>query len=421
MLKELLDQKKIIVCVGSGGVGKTTVSASLALAAALEGKKSLVMTIDPAKRLADALGLEMKENRELQVSPELFEKANLSTDGQLYAMMHDHKKTFDLLIQRYSPSPESAERLIANPWYQQMSSGLVGAQDFMAVEKLYELIESNEYDIIILDTPPTSNALDFLNAPEKMLGLLKFQPIQWVKGKFSQEEGEAKGTTNRFFRWGGSALIQVLGKVTGKEVIEEVSKLLQDLGELYDGFAERAENVWKLLRSDQSAFLLISAPERQQLEEALFFQKKLLEDEIPFYGFLLNRTKGYYDLGEKWQQLPEIPPSEEQKQIFLQKFSDQSDPLNESSAIMLNELSEHLEKQQKEAEQCWKNVVSLKNQMQENTFLGLLPAIQDEIHDLAGLARMSKILLENGLDLPHLREEALSSQEQLSTLLQVDD
>src|SRR5437879_231442 len=171
-LTELLSRKKIIVCVGSGGVGKTTTSAAIALQAAALGKKVCVLTIDPAKRLANSMGLKALGNQETRISKERLESAGVKGDGELWAMMLETKRTWAELVTKFAPDAAAKERILANHYYQQISSALAGSQEFMAMEKLFELSESGKYDLLVLDTPPTRHALDFLDAPKKMMGFM---------------------------------------------------------------------------------------------------------------------------------------------------------------------------------------------------------------------------------------------------------
>src|SRR5688572_7500140 len=184
-LREVVAEHRVVVCVGSGGVGKTTTSAALALFAAMNGKRVLCLTIDPAKRLANSMGLSAMTTEEQLVSPALFEAAGLSSRGSLSAMMLDTKRTFDDLVTRYASSPERARRIFENRLYQYISTSLAGTQEYMAMEKLHDVRKSSKYDLIVLDTPPTGNALDFLDAPERLVGAIDSPAMRWFIEAFS--------------------------------------------------------------------------------------------------------------------------------------------------------------------------------------------------------------------------------------------
>jgi len=244
-LDELVRTKSVIVCVGSGGVGKTTMSAAIALRAAEVGKRVCVLTIDPARRLASAMGLTALGNTESRIATERLEAAGVGPpSGQLWAMMLDTKRTWDDLVTRFAMDPEQARRILANHYYQQISSALAGSQEFMAMEKLYELHESGKYDVLVLDTPPTRHALDFLDAPKKMMDFM--------------DEGVLKLflTPGRlgfgFLRSSSALMFNVLERVTGFEVLRDISDFISSFGGMYAGFRDRATKVEEFLRADRT-------------------------------------------------------------------------------------------------------------------------------------------------------------------------
>jgi anion-transporting ArsA/GET3 family ATPase len=378
--------------MGSGGVGKTTVSAALAIAAALEGQKVLVMTIDPARRLADALGMSELGDEEFEVPASTWTAAGLTPKGQLFGMMLNQKLTFDQLVERFSPNQASANTIKENRWYQQMSTALAGAQDYMAIEKLYEMVEMRDYDLIVLDTPPTSNALDFLEAPERIKGLLGIRSVQWVQEKL---KGESKAS--RLLRWGGGTLLKALGRVTGKAVIEEVTKLLDDLSVLYDSFRDHADAAWELLRSQDCRFLQVSSPRHLSLQEALFVQETLLDAGMRPEGFLLNRTPGWLWHQGEWRDILSLsllsPEARTEAATRIASGEDTPETVEQLMAgfeSLFEELCHHAELAQQE-------VVFLHEHAKGEPFVLTLPAIAEEIGEMEGVARLSRLLLEDGL------------------------
>lgn len=394
MLPDWMLKSKVLVSVGSGGVGKTTVSAAMGLAAAVQGKKVLVMTIDPARRLANALGLQELSEGECEIPKKDWCPEGVETDGQFFAMMLDQKQAFDKLVERFSPTPESAQRIRDNRWYQQMSTALAGAQDFMAMERLYEMSTQRDYDLIVLDTPPTSNAIDFLNAPERIKGLLQMRSFQWIQDKLA-EEGS---TTGRLLRWSGSALLKLLGRVTGQEVMQEIWKLLEDLSVLSDSFQEHSEQALALLKSDESRFVQISVARRTPLTEALFLQEKLLDAGMNVSGFVLNRVPGFLYHKNEWVSLPKHVVEDDVE--GLGQIASRVSPTPEQAPEVLElmkELGEHVRHFRKRAELAQEAVVFLKEHVEGQPWIHQLPLISDDISNLQGLQRIAELLLDSSL------------------------
>lgn len=276
----------IIVCCGSGGVGKTTVSAAIGLLGAALGKKTIVLTVDPARRLADALGLKDFSHEPRRVSLDAISSLLPSPPAPLYAMMLDTKQSFDALVSRYA-SPEFAKLIFSNRYYQHLSNHMAGSHEFMAMENLYHIHHQGLYDLIVLDTPPSRRALDFLEAPQRMLNLLGhpfflkwFQPYMQA-GKWGV----------RLINWLASPVIRGVGKMVGRQALEDFAgfmKLWDDV--LLDGFSRRAEGVKYLLSSPRTLFLAVSTPQRIPMREALFFHQNLSANKMRFGGFIINRV-----------------------------------------------------------------------------------------------------------------------------------
>jgi anion-transporting ArsA/GET3 family ATPase len=285
-LREALAGRRVAVCVGSGGVGKTTVAAALALGRALEGGKVLVCTIDPARRLASALGLESLGNVEARVGPEAFERAGLAPRGELWAMMLDAKRTWDDLIARHAPDAAHRDRILQSRVYQQVSGALAGSQEYMAMEKLYELANERDYDLIVLDTPPTAHALDFLEAPERILDFLGNDTARIL---LTPAIGAGR-IGMRLFQLGGSYVAKTLARFTGSDVLNDVSEFMDSFQGMYDGFKDRAAAVRALLGRPDVGFVLVAGPGPLSVDEALFFHDHLRAESMPVAGVVANRV-----------------------------------------------------------------------------------------------------------------------------------
>src|SRR3712207_4520800 len=284
-ISDKLEGKRVVICAGSGGVGKTTTSAALAMGLAAEGKRVAVVTIDPAKRLADSLGLEDLGNEPHLVDPERFEGHGVEIEGELWAMMLDAKRTFDELIDRLAPDEKTRDEVLANRIYQELSSAVAGSQEFTAIAKLYDLDRSGRFDVLVLDTPPSRNALDFLDAPDRLTGFLEGRALK----VFLAPTGLAARVMGR----GTSVVFSVMRRVTGVDLLEDLSVFFGALGGLVDGFRERARGVKKLLADPATTFLIVTSPEREPVEEAIFFRGKLREAGMPFGGLIVNRVQLY--------------------------------------------------------------------------------------------------------------------------------
>lgn len=283
-LEDLLKKKRIVVCCGSGGVGKTTIAATLGMQAALFGKKVLTFTIDPAKRLANALGMSMVGNEEVAVPEEKFLAEGLSPTGKLYAMMLDTKYTFDELINRYAPNEEIKASILSNPFYQQLSSAMAGSHEYLAMEKLYQIYLRGTYDLIVVDTPPTKHAMDFLEAPIKIRGFFNRN----ISGWFLKPYLAAGKLGFHVFNRTVATVVKMIRSVTGAEFLKEVSEFIIGLSQAFDIFRSRAEEVTYVLKGEATAFVLVTSPSAAALEEAYFFYEKLREAPLPFGGFLIN-------------------------------------------------------------------------------------------------------------------------------------
>ncbi|MFL5874639.1 MAG: ArsA family ATPase [Solirubrobacteraceae bacterium] len=284
-IADVIADKRIVICGGSGGVGKTTASAAIAMGAAARGRKVAVVTIDPARRLANSLGLEELGNEPALVDPQLFPAAGIEMEGELWAMMLDPKRTFDDLIDRLAPNEKSRDEVLANRIYQELSNAVAGSQEFTAMAKLYELDRSHDFDLIVLDTPPSRNALDFLDAPDRLTGFFEGRALRVLLAP--------TGIAARVVGRGTSVVFSVLKRVTGVDLLQDLSVFFRSLGGLIDGFKERTKGVKRLLADPATTFLVITSPEREPVEEAIFFRGKLREAGMPFGGLIVNRVQPF--------------------------------------------------------------------------------------------------------------------------------
>ncbi|MGS2808103.1 ArsA family ATPase [Nocardia sp. MW-W600-9] len=266
---------RVIVCCGSGGVGKTTTAASIALRAAEAGRKVVVLTIDPARRLAQSLGVAELDNtpQRVELSPEV--------PGELHAMMLNMRRTFDDMVLEHT-SAEKAEQIFANPIYQTVASSFGGTQEYMAMEKLGQLAGHKEWDLIVVDTPPSRNALDFLDAPKRLGNFLNGKMIRLIMAP-----GRGVG---RFVTGAMSLAMRGVSTIVGGQMLKDASTFLQSLESLFGGFQDRAERTFAMLSKPGTHFLVVAAPEPDALREASFFVDRLSTEQMPLAGLVLNRT-----------------------------------------------------------------------------------------------------------------------------------
>ena len=287
-LAELIASRDTIVVVGPGGVGKTTTSASLALQAARSGKTVLVLTVDPARRLATALGLSELGAAEQRVSPAHFAEAGVSLGaGALYAMMLDTKATFDALVQRHAATPEARDGILNNRFYKQTSTTLAGSQEYMAMEKLYELREERDYDLIVLDTPPAVNAADFFTAPERLTNFLDSGSLSFLLSGVRRAGRFGFGLFN-------SLLARVMNRFIGAGTFIELLNFIESFATMFGGFKHRANRVAAMLRSPSTGFVIVTSTEVVSLDEAVSLHGHLHETGMPFAALLINRVRAPY-------------------------------------------------------------------------------------------------------------------------------
>jgi anion-transporting ArsA/GET3 family ATPase len=369
---ELLQGKRVCICAGSGGVGKTTTSAAIAAGMAARGMKVAVLTIDPAKRLADSLGLPELGNEERQVDPALFEEAGLDAEGgELWAMMLDAKETFDELISRHAPDEETRDRILNNRIYQQLSAALAGSQEYMAMEKLFELHAEDRYDLLVLDTPPTRNALEFLDAPQRL--------TQFIEGRALQAFLKPTGLATKVFGRGASMALSGLKRVTGVDLLEDLAEFFQAFSGMVGGFQERAKRVNELLADRETAFLVVCAPQGEPISEAVYFHRKLVEAKLPFGGVIVNKV--HYDTE------PDVDMSS--------LADDLGNALGDED--LARRVAENYGDYRKLAARDRRNIERLAAEMRARAVIQV-PYLDEDVHDLAGLMEINRYLFASGAE-----------------------
>jgi anion-transporting ArsA/GET3 family ATPase len=280
-IDRIIDDRRtrIIVCCGSGGVGKTTTAAAIGLLAAERGRQVCVLTVDPARRLAQSMGLTSLDN-----TPRLVDGIDDEAGGSLHAMMLDMKRTFDEIVEAHA-DPARAAQILANPFYQSLSSSFAGTQEYMAMEKLGQLRRSNEWDLIVVDTPPSRSALDFLDAPERLGRFLDGRLIKVLTAPV-----KAGRPFGRVLNAGLSVMTGTLTKLLGGQVLRDAQTFITAFDTMFGGFRERADATYKLLQAPGTSFLVIATPEPDALREASYFVERLAEERMPLAGLILNRV-----------------------------------------------------------------------------------------------------------------------------------
>ena len=366
----ILEGKSICICAGSGGVGKTTTSAAIAAGMAAKGMKVCVLTIDPAKRLADSLGLEQLGNEARQVDPELFERQGIEMRGELWAMMLDAKATFDELVSRHAPDEESRDRVLQNRIYQQISNALAGSQEYMAMEKLFELHSEGRFDLLVLDTPPTRNALDFLDAPRRL--------TQFIEGRSLRVFMRPTGIAARVAGRGASAALSILKRILGFDLLADLSEFFTAFSGMVDGFQERAKRVNELLADPRTCFLVVCGPQGEPISEAVYFHRKLVEAKLPFGGVIVNKV--HY-------------PSEHLRSDGEDLRGALAEALGEDE--LAARVAANFGDYQALAERDARNIDHLAAELRTSTVIRV-PYLDEDVHDLGGLAEINRYLFATG-------------------------
>jgi anion-transporting ArsA/GET3 family ATPase len=364
--------KKIIVSVGSGGVGKTTISSTLGLQGAIVGKKVLVLTIDPAKRLANALGLESLgvEPQKIDLTP--LKKLGVIAKGELFAMMLDRKNIVDKMVEK-DISDDKRSKLFENSAYKAFSSSLPGTQEFAAMNLLAEISQKGEYDLIILDTPPTANALDFFSAPERLFNIFENQFTKLLIQMYEK----SGGIFLKFFQISSQFILKGLSKFVGVETLEVIASFLFHISDLIDGIKTRSLELHKLFKSNDVGFYIITSPQKSSLEEALFFQKEIDRYGFHLIAFIVNRVHPSFETTEtidlEFDDLMKIPQ------------------IKEIGSHKISEILSILEQNRRFYHQ--KHLQDLKElTILENSEILKIPFLNRDISDLEGLLDIIKAL-----------------------------
>ena len=285
-LQQLIDTKRVLLCVGAGGVGKTTLAAALGVAAAVRGRRVLVLTVDPAKRLANALGLRAFDEQVQHISVQQLAAMGCAAQAPLDASMLDVKRTFDRVVARNAKTPESAKKILDHPFYQQASTALAGSQEYMATERLYECVTSGDYDLVILDTPPSEHALDFLDAPRRLIDLFASPAFR----KLIAPSSSSRIRTGVFRT--GSVVMRGLQRFTSIEMFANLLEFFGHLAETFDGFVQRAQQVQALLAGPDAAFVVVSACDAVSTEQAESLAAQLRAQHMQPSAWVVNRVIG---------------------------------------------------------------------------------------------------------------------------------
>jgi anion-transporting ArsA/GET3 family ATPase len=380
----VLRSRRFVVCLGCGGVGKTTVSAALALLGARLGRRVLVLTIDPARRLADALGLEDVGDEPRRLPRSRLERLGVPPEGELSAAMLDMKRTFDGLVERFARSDAERERILRNPIYQHVSDALAGSAEYSAMEKVYQLAESKDLDLIVLDTPPAQHALDFLEAPERLLGLLESPLVRLML-----HPALAAGRTGfRLFQRGAARVLKVLERVSGLAFLEDISEFLLAFEGMSEGFRERARAVERTLFGPQTAFVLAAGPGGEAAAQGAALLGRLEASGAALAGLVVNRVH-LWPGGE--------PPAEIDARAAaplaaaLAGAHGPGFPAREAAEAALDVARGYASLVSRDA----RAVLPLAARVRERGgFVARIPEFDRDVHDLEGLASMAARLAE---------------------------
>ncbi len=382
----LLATKEIVIACGPGGVGKTTTTAAAGVMAAVRhGSKVLVLTVDPAKRLANALGLDGIGNTEHRVPDEAFRAAGLKPRGELWVAMLDTKESWDALIRRHAPDPQTRDEILANPLYQNISGKFVQSHDYIAMERLYEIHSESDYDLIVVDTPPTRNALDFLDAPQRMADFFSSRLLRWLIVPYR----------SRLVNVATKPFYSIADRILGTEFLADISEFFILFQSMYDGFVERSEAVGRLLSDRRTTFIVVSTLEAVPLREAEYFAEQLVSRRLHLGAIVLNKVLPDYLRGSEGTTVADsVNERADELSVLLAPDLAAIDPVmgdTDQIARVLGEVADSYLNFQ---------VVALR-EMEERAMLSVVPDVlatvpffDTDIYDLSGLVRLGEQIWE---------------------------
>ena len=399
---ELVRGHRIVVCAGSGGVGKTTTAATIALWGALQGRNAIVLTIDPARRLADSLGVGPIGNTPVQVPDGVLASARRDASGTLAAMMLDQKGSWDELVERHVPNEEARQRILDNRFYQQLSQSFAGSQEYMAVEQLGELDASGRYDLIVVDTPPTQHALDFLEAPERLLAFLDRKIVKWfVRPSFS-----AGWSTLRTMNRTVGFLLHKIEDATGVTALADVTDFFSAMTGLFEDFEPRVQRVTQLLRDPATAFLLVAGPDEQVLDQADYLAAQMAARGMPLKGVVMNRVHPHLAMGDGDGSVDAITALVEAQLGARASGGPAAKPSRRggasSAASGVPPLAERLARNfvayQARARGDELRMEIFRQGLPRGVPLVLVPNLRSDVHDVAGLLQLHPFLFAGAAD-----------------------
>jgi len=392
--EESLEVGRIVVCVGCGGVGKTTVAAALALEAARRHRTVAVITIDPARRLADALGLDRLGNEPQEIPRDQLTALGVPADGGMFAMMLDMKRTFDDLVERFAEDPAARDRVLANPIYRHVSDALAGSVEYSAMEKVFQLCEQDRFDLVIVDTPPAQHALDFLDAPQRMVDFLESRIVQilihpaMAAGRFGF----------KVFHRGARKVLQLLERVSGLGFLEDISEFLMAFEHMSEGFRDRAVQVRELLLGPEASFILIAGPARESALQAEQLHDRLEAMGVPLSAVLINRVHrwpGDSGVPPLSADTPATPADVAALEAALNHSEGPDYPARAAAEAAIAAATGYAEQVRRDE----RATGSLQRRTErQGLYWGTIPELAEDVHNLAGLGRVADLIFERSVE-----------------------